>query len=352
MSLGAIVSPSGTADAGFPQPNLLIIDEGGLRPSTFTLNYDLTLQNGDYELLSNSALDPDSNVVVQVAPDGNQQTLIKGFVLGQSIDFRVGGDGSKLQVLGADQSARMNQDHRCLVWSDVTDSAVAQQICSQNALTPSADSTNTVHSTAKCTLVQRETDLEFLYRLARRNGFWFWLEADASAQMLTAHFARPPVSSPSSATLSVRAGSANVDGISLHWDTDRPSATSANQLDLSSLSLNDGSLDRSPLSGLASNALADVVKNPRTRQLAVPVNDQADLQSRSEALLIEAGWFVTAHVTARLSVLRSVVRANTVVTLDGAGSRHSGTYLVSRVVHTIDADDHVMEIDLVRNGWN
>jgi len=352
MSLGAIVSPSGTPDPGFPQPDVVIIDEGGLRPSTFTLNYALNLQNGDFDLLSNAALDPDATVVVQVSPGGSLQTLIKGFVLGQSIEFHVGGDGSTLQVMGADQSASMNQEHHSLVWSDVTDSAVVQQICGQNGLTPITDTTSTVHATSKQSLVQRETDLEFLYRLARRNGFWFWVNADPSAQVLMAHFVKPPVTGTSTATLSVRAGSANIDGISLQWDTDRPSAVSAKQLDLASLSVNDGSVTRSPLTGLASKALADVVQKPRTRQLAVPVSDQADLQARAEALLIEAGWFVSAQVTARLSVLKSVVRANTVVTLDGAGSRHSGTYLVARVVHTIDAEDHIMTIDLVRNGWN
>jgi len=50
--------------------------------------------------------------------------------------------------------------------------------------------------------------------------------------------------------------------------------------------------------------------------------------------------------------LKSVVRANTVVTLHGAGSRHSGTYLVSHVVHRIDDDDHWMDVTLVRNAWN
>jgi len=352
MSLGAILSPSGMPGSGFPQPDVVVVDEGGLRPSTFTLSYGLTLRNGDFELLHQSFLDPDADVVVQVAPEGSLQTLLKGFVLGQSIEFHVGGDGSSLQVVGADQSARLNQEHRCMVWSDATDASVVQQICGQHGLTPITDATATVHATNKHSLVQRETDLEFIHRLARRNGFWFWVDADSSAQILTAHFVRPPVSSASSATLSVRAGSATVDGISLQWDTDRPSAVSAQQLDLASLSPNDVNVARSPLSGLASQALADVVKSPRTRQLAVPVSDQADLQARAEALLIEAGWFVSARVTARLSVLKTVVRANTVVTLDGVGTRHSGTYLVSRVVHTIDAEDHVMTIDLVRNGWN
>jgi hypothetical protein len=53
-----------------------------------------------------------------------------------------------------------------------------------------------------------------------------------------------------------------------------------------------------------------------------------------------------------MSVLKKLVRAHTVAALSGVGKRHSGSYVVARVVHDIDAEDHVMTIDLIRNGWN
>lgn len=352
MSLGAIVSSSGSADSSFPQPDVVIVDEGGLRPATFSLSYALQLRDGDFQLLTNDLLGPDGAVVVQVAPDGARQTLIKGAVLQHAVDFAIGGDGSALLVSGADLTAAMGWEHRNRVWCDVSDSMVVEQICGRHGLVPRVEATSGTHVEAKHSLVQRESDLEFVYRLARRNGCWFWLESDPSGQIVTAHFARPPVGGQPTVQLSVRAGTANVDAIGLTWDIDRPTGVSATQLDLNSLSANDGNLDRSPLNCLADNALVDIVRTPRTRQLAVPVSDQADLQARSEALLIEAGWFVTARVTASLSRLRSVVRANTIVALDGVGSRHSGNYLVSRVLHRIDDADHTMTIDLVRNGWN
>ena len=42
----------------------------------------------------------------------------------------------------------------------------------------------------------------------------------------------------------------------------------------------------------------------------------------------------------------------TTVSLNGLGTRHSGQYVVSRVTHDITPADHVMTIDLARNGWN
>ena len=45
------------------------------------------------------------------------------------------------------------------------------------------------------------------------------------------------------------------------------------------------------------------------------------------------------------------MRAHTVVELQGAGIRHSGKYFVGGVRHTIDADRHRMELELLRNAW-
>ena len=45
------------------------------------------------------------------------------------------------------------------------------------------------------------------------------------------------------------------------------------------------------------------------------------------------------------------VRAHTVLELQGAGSRHSGRYLVAAVRHTIDTGSHRMELELLRNAW-
>jgi phage protein D len=351
MSLGALVSAAGIVDSGFPQPTSLLVDEGFMRPATFTLSYDTNIQDGDLAPLSHDALGPDCPVVIQVSVDGQMETLMKGSVLRQAASLQAGGEGS-LDVMGADATADMNREFRTKVWNDSTDAMIVQQILGQYGFIPQTDSTTGTHSESMHSLVQRETDLQFVHRLARRNGFWFWLRADGTGNLLTAHFRKPPLDDDSGVTLSIRNGQANVDDLALHWDTDRPTAVDAKQFDLVSLSANDGSLTRSPLNALGAKALADIVQHPRTTQLAIPASDQADLQARAESLLVESGWFVSARLTAKLSVLKKVVRAHSVVTLDGVGARHSGKYLVSGVLHDIRDSDHVMTIDLIRNAWN
>lgn len=351
MALLAQVTPSGAPDPSFPAPASVVVEEAVNQPTRFALKYSFGVEDSDYALLKEAALDADQPIVIQVEQDEIFETLIKGSVLRHNVQLNVGSEGS-LEVLGADDSTLMNFEHKNKVWVDVTDDQVVQALCATYGFIPDTESTPTVHSDTTHALVQRETDLALIRRLARWNGYWFWLSCDPIAATTTAHFKKPPVDGEAAITLSVRPGEANIESVSLQWDLDRPSAVNAKQFDLSSLSVNDGSAPASTLTGLASQALSDIVQKPRITELAVPVSDAADLKARGEALLIEAGWFVAAQLVVKKSVLNQVVRAHSLVALDGAGTRHSGNYLVSRVVHEIDAHDHVMTVELMRNGWN
>ena len=193
MSLGALVSASGTADASFPQPTTLTVEEGLLRPATFSLTYDTDIQDGDLAPLSHSSLGPDCPVVIQVSVNNEMQTLLKGSVLRHAASLHVGGEGT-LRVMGADASSEMNREFHTKVWNDSTDAMIVQQILGQYGFTPRTDATSGTNSESMHSLVQRETDLQLVYRLARRNGYWFWLSADGTGTSITAHFRRPPLS--------------------------------------------------------------------------------------------------------------------------------------------------------------
>ena len=189
-------------------------------------------------------------------------------------------------------------------------------------------------------------------RLARRNGCWLWLEYDPVAAIPTARVERPPVNEPAAIHFYLAGPQRNLDKASIEWDVERVVATDAAHRDPFGATDMDGAADRSPLTGLADQALADIATITRKARLSVPVDDAGDLLVRSEAALIEAGWFVRAGLSIRAAVLKRVVRAHTVVELHGAGSRHSGKYLVARVAHRIDDADHWMDVTLMRNGWN
>jgi hypothetical protein len=351
MSLAVAILPDGLPDPTMPVPDSVQVVEALHQPTTYRLRYAFTSKDGDFPLLSDSHLEPEKELAVVVKPDALPQFLVCGPVTRQEIVVLNGVGGSTLEVVGADRSVAMDRADKAKVWNNVTDSLAVAAVLADYKLVPDVGVTSTLHMELKHSLVQRETDLRFVRRLARRNGFWFWITTEAPA-VNVAHFKRFSPGGSADVELKMNTEGANIDSVTLEWDSERPVSASLKQVSLADKSVIDASVSRSPLSGLANKGLDNIVKEKREVHLAVPADDAGDLKARAEAVLIDHGWFVRARVVARLSVLKKVIRAHTVASLGGLGKRHSGNYVVARVVHDIDATDHVMTVDLVRNGWN
>ncbi len=351
MSLGAAILPNGLPDPGMPTPDSVQVVEGLHQPSSFRLNYQFASEDEDFPLLSESHLEPEQAITVMVMVDSVPKFLVHGPITRHEIAFENGGSGSTLAVIGGDTSVAMDREDKAKVWSNVTDSLAVAAVLADYSLVPDVSMTSTFHSEFTRSLVQRETDLRFVRRLARRNGFWFWITSEAPG-VNVGHFKRVSAGASPDADLAINAATTTIDRVTIEIDAERPVAATLKQIKVSDKSVMDGSVVRSPLTGLASTALADIVTARRTAHLAVAADDTGDLKARAEAMLIDHGWFVSARVVARLSVLKQLVRAHTVVRLNGLGKRHSGSYLVAKVVHDISPNDHLMTIDLIRNGWN
>ena len=351
MSIAAAILPNGLPDPTMPVPDSVQVVEALHQPTTYRLRYEFTSADGDFPILSDSHLEPEKEIAVAVVPEVLPKFLVCGPVMRHEISIVNGASGSKLDVIGGDRCIAMDREDKAKIWNNVTDSIAVMAVVAGYQLVPDVGVTTTLHTEFTHALVQRETDLRFVRRLARRNGFWFWITSEAPMVNI-AHFKRFAPGGSADVEFKINGKDANIDSVSIEWDSERPVAASMKQVSLSDKSVIDGSVDRSPLSGLADKALADIVSEKRSAHIVVPADSAGDLKSRAEALLIDHGWFVSARVTARLSVLKQIVRAHTVASIGGIGKRHSGKYVVARVVHDIDADDHLMTVDLVRNAWN
>ena len=351
MSFLPAVLPNGLPDPKMPPPLNVQVTEELHHPAAYRLHYGFDSRDGDFPLLTDSHLEPETELAVMVMAGTLPTFLVSGPVTRQEISVPNGGSGATLDVYGGDHCVSMDREDKAKIWSNVTDSLAVMAVLGQNKLVPDVAMTSTLHTEFKHVLVQRETDLRFVRRLARRNGFWFWITSEAPA-VNVGHFKRFSPGGSADVALKINSKDANIEHVKIEWDTECPVSAPLKQLDLSDKSVIDGGVDASPLTGLASKALADVVSATRSAHIVVPVDSAGDLTARAEALLIDHGWFVSARVVARFSVLKKVVRSHTMASLAGVGKRHSGNYVVARVVHDIDEADHVMTIDLVRNAWN
>lgn len=353
MPQGAELLPNGLPDPTMPQPHRIEVIEAVGASTTYALAFEFHIEDGDLPLLIEDRLGPEAEIAVRVRDGDASAVLVRGPVTRQRISVVTGGEGSAVEVIGADATVTLAREQKVRVWPSTTDSAAIMEVLAGAGWVPQVTlPTTVVHTEMKNALVQREPDLHLVRRLARRNGCWFWLSYEPLTALPTANVARPPVGAMPSVQFHLSGPERNIDSANIEWDAERVIATQALHRDVFGASDFDGSVDRSPLDGMADQVLADIVNQPRKAQLSFPVDDAGDLTARSEAALIEDGWFVSVTLTVRARVLQKVVRAHSVVELHGAGSRHSGKYMVSRVAHRIDDAEHWMDVTLIRNGWN
>jgi phage protein D len=354
MGLGIHVKLGTTVDSALDGASRVEVHERMGEPTTYALRYEIDLGDRDLPDLLDADRGAGSDIAIVVPVDGAEQVLVHGPVRGQRVRLEHGGSGSWLEVLGADKSLEMDREVKARVFASGSSSDAVATILDAYGFDADVEDTADRHDDDTHALVQRDTDLRFVRRLARRYGYAFWVTSDAKGKH-TGHFKRPPVDDAPAVTL--RINIANKDApytiatLDLSFDVERATSATALQLKLEDKQDIDGSAQRSPLTPLGKEAFAAIASGTRALRLATPVDDVGDLLQRAEGALIEEAWFVRASCEAYLSSLHALVRAHTVVQLDGAGSRHGGKYFVAGVRHVIDQVEHKMEIELVRNAW-
>jgi hypothetical protein len=351
VGLGAAIAVHGRPDPELGRAASVEVHERMGETTSYRLQYPVDIAHGDLTRLSERRLGPGSDLAVLVPLGGTFQCLVKGPVRGQQIRLEHGGAGSSVDVEGADSSVAMDRETKSVLWSDVSDSAAVTSILSDHGYLADVESTSGGHFEEKHTLVQRDSDLRFVRRLARRNGCMFWVTSDALGTE-TAHFRRPRMDGRASAALLINLDPPSTGSIQISWDVERPTSVEGAQLDLGTKKDLDGAVRRSPARALGSMSLDEITGDTRSVALSAPADDSGDLTARGEGALIEAGWFVRLTCQTSVERLGALLRPCTLVDVRGAGRRHSGTYLVAAVHHTIDPTVHLMDVELVRNGWD
>ena len=352
MAQSVTIRVNGSTDATVAAATLVQVTERVGQSTQYRIEYSLDIAEGDFPLLKEGKLGPGAELEVLSVTDDATECLVKGPIYGQEVHFEHGGSGSSLIVVGADSLIKMDREDKAVAWTDVTDSDAVSSILSQAGLAADIESTSAGHFERKHTLIQRETDLAFVRRLARRNGNLFWVSCDPDGNE-TAHFKKPVLEGEAKCELVVNLlePRANVMSLDLTWDVERPTKAEATEIDLNSKSDISGDVSHQPLTTLGGNGLADIVTDARVVHVRAPTDDNGDLQARGEGALIESSFFVKASGSTTFSALKRVMRSHTLVNLEGVGSRHSGLWFCSAVTHSIDLTEHTMEFELIRNGW-
>jgi phage protein D len=311
----------------------------------------------DLTFISDARLRPFANLaLVAQIEDGPAECLFDGFVLAHKAHIETGVTSSTLSVWGQDAEWLMNLEEKAREWVDVTDADVASAIYGEYGIEPAAENSeddSPAHTEAGHTLMQRASDIQFLRRLARSNGKVCRVACAGTPGQRTGYFAKPQLDGEPVAILKLNDPETwTVDALDIDWDVTRPTAVKTRQA-----LFNDDSEDGagaeasdSGLSLLDERGAQDFSGQAMTVLLTAPVDDAGELSLRASAVLREAGWFVRCQGEADAGRLNHILRAGTVVQIEGIGALHSGKYYVWSVRHSLNADAHKMKFVLVRNA--
>lgn len=354
MAFDIIIQVDGQTDADLIASAASVeVSERIGEPTTFRVEFPLVEKEGDFPLLRDGRVGAGSELTIATAIDGTPDVLCKGQVYGQKIHLEHGVRKSRVQVLGGDTTMEMDRTIVQKVWTGVKVSDAISSILSPYVDGVKVDTIETKHDDKSHELIQADTDLRFVRRLARRYGHWFRVATDKDAKT-TAYFQRPALDGAPTVALAINMGNdSTLDDLEIEWDVERPSNAQGDQIGLRSKAAIAGALDRSPLAPLGTLGFGDVAMATRKDvRVVAPLDDAGDFKARSEAALIDGGWFVRARGSAVARGLKAVLHTHSVVQLKGAGSRYSGKYVVGAVRHIFDAgNNHLMRFELIRNAW-
>ncbi|HEU0304361.1 MAG TPA: contractile injection system protein, VgrG/Pvc8 family [Gaiellaceae bacterium] len=292
---------------------------------------------GDWSILDIDPFRPLTPLQLRVQRGaGAPEALINAFVTEHRVTYSEGGR-SKLQITGLDATYAMNLQEKVRAYLNLPDSAIASMVFAEHAIVPRVDPTTPVLTDPEGTTVQRGTDIRFLRRLARRNGFDCYVQPEPLSGLDVGHFRKRQLTGLPQAVLSVEMGTeTNVCDFSIRYELTRPTAAIAAGLDV---------LTKAPQPAVAPTALEQPLGLEGTllRQLPPPIARPADtglprtaeLQRAAQALVDRSTWSVVAEGTVGLDV--PVLRPGGLVSIRGAGRLYNGSYYVTRVQHTIKA---------------
>jgi hypothetical protein len=315
----------------------IVVETSLEQASAFHIRFGITKTLiGDWSILDLDPFRPRLPVQIRVQQGIRPpEALINGYVTEHNVSYADEAGSSTIDVRGLDATLMMNMEEKVTPWPNLPDSAIAAAIFGTHAIVPQVDPTSPVLTEPLGTTIQRGTDIRFLRRLARRNGFDCYVQPEPLTGLDQGFFkARTTVGFPQ-AVLSVSLGlETNVDDFSVRYDAAQPAAALAAGIDPQTKApqpaLAPTALE--PPMGLEPALLREIA--PRiVRPVAPDLPRTAELQKAVQGSVDRSAWSIVAEGTVGPDV--SPLRPGGLVSIRGPGRLYNGSYLVTGVRHTI-----------------
>jgi len=303
----------------------------------FQLSFAVGRDNpADFSLILGNALAPMTRVIVSVIFGALPEVLIDGVITHHQFDPGSGSTPAAFTVTGRDLTALMDLEEKNAEFQNQPDSVIALQVLANYArygIVPQIAPTTDVPLMIRRIPRQQETDLQFLKRLAERNGFVFYLEPQTIGVSTAVWGPASRVGLPQPA-LSVNLGAAtNVR--SLNFANDALAPVSSKGVFVEPF------LKTSiPIPSLPSLRVPPLALSPAQAYRTRLERETANQEAASAAIRLLAATMNApdaATASGELDGARygSLLRARKLVGLRGAGFTHDGFWYVRSVAHSI-----------------
>jgi len=243
----------------------------------------------------------------------------------------------------------MDREEKLKDWPNKKDSDIATEIFNSYGLSPDVDDTNIVHDEAISTIIQRETDMKFLRRLALRNGYEYFIDGSGG------HFRAPKVNDPPQPVLAVYFGDeTNVESISIEVSALKSAQVEMSQIDRCDKSVLVSSVATGQLTALGANDAAALLPSsvdPAKVMVAMNASTgQTEMDALCRGLFDEYAWFVTGEGAVDGNKYGHVLKPRATVSIKGIGETHSGIYYVTGVTHSFTQEGYIQSFKVKRNA--
>jgi phage protein D len=285
---------------------------------------------------------------------GSAIPLIDAYGIDLDMNFANDPGGSMLTVTAMDPTVLMHLQEKVKPWPNMMDSDVASAIFSDSeyGFTPVVESTGWSRQEDDHTLVQRGTDMQFLRRLADRNGYECFVEV-ADGGQVEGHFHPPKHDAQPQGTLTVNMGSAtNVNRFRARFDMLGPATAKGATLDPSDASDQTGdATEAKQAEGMGDQPS---VPSDRPREVLLSrlgMSQAGEVQRYAQSVVDRSSWAIVAEGELNTLAYGGVLRAKRPVMVRGVGRQFSGRYYVEKVLHAISGEgSYVQRFTLRRNA--
>ena len=316
----------------------------------FRLTVALLLRaDGSWPYLDDGRFTIWRKVVVTAGLDDDTAHLLTGYVTHLRPEFGAGPEQCVLEIWGMDTAVLMDRVDRLRDWPGKRDSDIATELFQAYGLTPDVTDTAIVHDELVSTIIQRETDLQFLKRLALRNGFECYVEGD------TGYFGPLRLADAPQPVLAVQFGDeTDVSRFSLEINALAPADVAMYQVDRMSGDLLDATASTTSEPVLGSTGPAGLLAPGMAAAHVVIAQTVAtgapEMAALCQGLHDRGEWFVTGEGEVAANQYGAVLRPRATVTVKGIGETHSGVYYVTHVTHRFTGDGYRQDIKVRRNA--